>query len=190
MRLRPNMGLSPFIDRVLCFLFESRRQGFADPWTRDRRSMESRPSENRRGAEVVVSDPDGAVLASVDLSGTLATVGRLSDLNDIALQPDPELLVTRAGHCTLERVGAHWFVVDGGSVNGTFPPARPRRLATAHRAHGSPRRRLSSVCSPPSPTRATGASSSSSMVSSSPCRVRRRSTLAGRTFPVDPGDPE
>ena len=82
--------------------------------------MESRPSENGHGAEVVVSDPDGAVLASVDLSGTLATVGRLSDLNDIALQPDPELLVTRAGHCTLERAGAHWFVVDGGSVNGTF----------------------------------------------------------------------
>jgi DNA-binding response OmpR family regulator len=69
---------------------------------------------------MVVSGPDGAVLASVDLSGTQMTVGRLPDLNDIALQPDTELLVTRAGHFTLERSGAHWYVVDGGSVNGTF----------------------------------------------------------------------
>jgi DNA-binding winged helix-turn-helix (wHTH) protein len=82
--------------------------------------MESRPSEKERGAEIVVSGPDGAVLASVGLSGTRMTVGRLPDLNDIALQPDTELLVTRAGHLTLERLGAHWYVIDGGSVNGTF----------------------------------------------------------------------
>ena len=82
--------------------------------------MESRPSEKERGAEIVVSGPDGAVLESVGLSGTQVTVGRLPDLNDIALQPDAELLITRAGHFTLERTGAHWFVVDGGSVNGTF----------------------------------------------------------------------
>ena len=48
------------------------------------------------------------------------TIGRLPELNDIALQPDPELLVTRAAHCTLEREGRRWFVVDGGSVNGTY----------------------------------------------------------------------
>jgi hypothetical protein len=48
------------------------------------------------------------------------TVGRLPDLNDIALQPDDELLVTRAGHCTLEREGPGWFIVDGGGVNGTY----------------------------------------------------------------------
>jgi DNA-binding winged helix-turn-helix (wHTH) protein len=59
-------------------------------------------------------------LSSVALSSGHITVGRLSDVNDIALQPDPQLLVTRAAHCTLERAGAHWFVVDGGSVNGTF----------------------------------------------------------------------
>ena len=83
--------------------------------------MESRPSAGRgHGAEIVVSGPDGAVLANVELSGAVATVGRLPDVNDIALQPDPELLVTRAGHCTLERAGTHWFVIDGGSVNGTF----------------------------------------------------------------------
>jgi hypothetical protein len=82
--------------------------------------MESRPSEKEGGAEIVVSGPDGAVLASVDLAGSRMTVGRLPDFNDIALQPDAELLITRAGHCTLERSGAHWYVVDGGSVNGTF----------------------------------------------------------------------
>jgi DNA-binding winged helix-turn-helix (wHTH) protein len=82
--------------------------------------MESRPTEKEHRAEIVVSGPNGAVLASVDLSGTRITVGRLPDLNEIALQPDAELLVTRAGHFTLERAGAHWFVVDGGSVNGTF----------------------------------------------------------------------
>lgn len=48
------------------------------------------------------------------------TSGRLPELNDIALQPDPELVVTRAHHCTFERDGQRWFVVDGGSVNGTY----------------------------------------------------------------------
>jgi DNA-binding winged helix-turn-helix (wHTH) protein len=73
-----------------------------------------------RDAEIVVSGPDGARLTEVALSGDRVTVGRLPDANDIALQPDPELLVTRVAHCTFEREGARWFVVDGGSVNGTF----------------------------------------------------------------------
>ena len=82
--------------------------------------MPSSPVEGGRSAGVVVSGPDGSELGNVTLSGTQVTVGRLPDTNDIALEPDPELLVTRAAHCTLEREGAHWFVVDGGSVNGTF----------------------------------------------------------------------
>jgi len=73
-----------------------------------------------RSAEVVVSGPDGTELSRRALSGTRVTVGRLPDVNDVALQPDPELLVTRAAHCTFEREGERWFVVDGGSVNGTF----------------------------------------------------------------------
>ena len=79
----------------------------------------SSPREGGRAAEVVVSGPDGAVLADVALLGGRVTVGRLPGVNDIALQPDPKLLVTRAGHCTFELEGAQWFVVDGGSVNGT-----------------------------------------------------------------------
>jgi hypothetical protein len=80
----------------------------------------SSPGEPGRGAEVVVSGPDGATLDSVALSGSRLIVGRLPEVNDIVLQPDPELLVTRAGHCLLERQGARWFVVDGSNVNGTF----------------------------------------------------------------------
>ena len=76
--------------------------------------------ESRSAANVVVSAPDGQERSTVELSGERVTVGRLAAVNDIALEPDPELLVTREAHCTLEREGAHWFVVDGGSVNGTF----------------------------------------------------------------------
>jgi len=80
----------------------------------------SSPSELGRAAEVVVSSPDGGPEATVELSGPRVTVGRHSDANDIALEPDPELLVTRSDHCAFEREGTQWFVVDGGSVNGTF----------------------------------------------------------------------
>jgi hypothetical protein len=76
--------------------------------------------ESRSAVNVVVSSPDGSELTTLELSGDRVTVGRLPEMNDIALEPDPELLVTREGHCTLEHEGAHWFVVDGGSVNGTF----------------------------------------------------------------------
>jgi DNA-binding winged helix-turn-helix (wHTH) protein len=70
--------------------------------------------------DVVVTGPDAASIATVALSGDRVTVGRLSELNDIALQPDPELYVSRGAHCTLERDGDRWLLVDGGSVNGTY----------------------------------------------------------------------
>jgi pSer/pThr/pTyr-binding forkhead associated (FHA) protein len=72
------------------------------------------------GAAVLVLGPDGQELAEVELSGTRITVGRLPEVNDITLGPDPERRVTRSAHCTLERDGTRWAVVDGGSVNGTF----------------------------------------------------------------------
>jgi hypothetical protein len=71
-------------------------------------------------AAVVVSGLEGAMPFSVPLTGRRVTVGRLEDANDIALQPDPQQLVGRVAHCALEREGAGWFLVDGGSVNGTF----------------------------------------------------------------------
>ena len=72
-----------------------------------------------QNAGLVVLGPDGAQIADVELSGARVTVGRLPD-NDVVLQPDPERLVSRSAHCTLERDGAGWVVVDGGGVNGTF----------------------------------------------------------------------
>jgi hypothetical protein len=76
--------------------------------------------EVERGAEVVAVGPDGAELCILALPNHRLTVGRLPEHNDIALQPDPELLVTRVAHCTFEREGTRWLIVDGGSVNGTF----------------------------------------------------------------------
>ncbi len=67
-----------------------------------------------------MSGPDGGALATIQLAPPRVTVGRLAEVNDIVLEPDPELLVSRVAHCTLEADGPRWFVVDGGSVNGTF----------------------------------------------------------------------
>jgi hypothetical protein len=75
--------------------------------------------ESHAPAELVVSGP-GVPPRRVLLSGARVTVGRLADANDVALEPDPQQLVTRTGHLALERQGADWFLVDGGSVNGTF----------------------------------------------------------------------
>jgi hypothetical protein len=70
--------------------------------------------------KVVVSGPGAPEPRAVELSGDRMTVGRLPEVNDIALEPDPEHLVTRAEHCAFERAGSTWSIVDGGSVNGTF----------------------------------------------------------------------
>jgi pSer/pThr/pTyr-binding forkhead associated (FHA) protein len=48
---------------------------------------------------------------------TRLTIGR-SDDNDIVL-PDPHKKVSRR-HCTIEREGDRWWLVDEGSANGTF----------------------------------------------------------------------
>lgn len=47
-------------------------------------------------------------------------IGRLKDLNDISLQPDPLQLVTRYMHCSIEnKNNIHWLI-DNASKNGTF----------------------------------------------------------------------
>ena len=96
--------------------------------------MESRSSRvlPGRSGDVVVSDPSGKTLAVVPLDKDRVSVGRLPDANDVALEPDPERLVTRVEHCAFERERGRWFVVDGGSVNGTFV----RRGETLERVTG------------------------------------------------------
>jgi hypothetical protein len=56
----------------------------------------------------------------VELMNDQVVVGRLPDLNDIALQPDPQRLVTRRGHCTLQCDRGSWTLVDNGSANRTY----------------------------------------------------------------------
>jgi FHA domain/Transcriptional regulatory protein, C terminal len=84
--------------------------------------MEAGPVARERGREaaVAVFAPDGELQASLVLAAARLTVGRLAGENDIALGPDPERLVTRVTHCALESDGRRWYVVDGGSINGTF----------------------------------------------------------------------
>jgi hypothetical protein len=86
------------------------------------RSMETPHAarENAHDAAVLVLDPEGRRLAEVPLAGDRVSVGRLPAENDIVLGPDPERLVSRVGHCTLEHDRGRWLVVDGGGVNGTF----------------------------------------------------------------------
>jgi FHA domain-containing protein len=88
--------------------------------------------------ELVVLRPDGGLLRRVPLPGARVTVGRLPDRNDVALEPDPELLVGRVEHCALEKDGGHWFVIDGGSVNGTFVRRGGvvERVEHRHELHG------------------------------------------------------
>lgn len=55
-----------------------------------------------------------------ELTKNSMSIGRFELYNDIALEPDPQQLVTRKVHCTVERDIDGWWVIDNGSVNGTF----------------------------------------------------------------------
>lgn len=57
---------------------------------------------------------------TINITSERVTFGRLAEHNDIALQPDPQHLVTRVHHCSIERKDGIWWVVDNGSVNKTF----------------------------------------------------------------------
>lgn len=74
---------------------------------------------NDRLPHLEISGPDGQSL-TVPLSQDRTTIGRLGEFNDVALEPDPQQLVTRQVHCVIERDGGVWWVLDNGSVNGTF----------------------------------------------------------------------
>ena len=66
-----------------------------------------------------VSGPDGASFC-VEMKADRLTIGRYQQFNDIALEPDPQQLVTRKAHCTVERDSQGCWIIDNGSVNRTF----------------------------------------------------------------------
>lgn len=66
-----------------------------------------------------VRGPDGQSF-KLKVTADRVTIGRFRQHNDIGLEPDPQQLVTRMHHCTLEREAGVWWVVDNGSVNKTF----------------------------------------------------------------------
>ena len=70
-------------------------------------------------AYLEVRGPDGQEF-KVDLGRDRVTIGRFHDFNDVALEPDPQQLVTRKVHCAIEQDAQGWWVVDNGSVNRTF----------------------------------------------------------------------
>ncbi|MBW2663033.1 MAG: winged helix-turn-helix domain-containing protein [Deltaproteobacteria bacterium] len=55
-----------------------------------------------------------------DLKNVQTIIGRLQDVNEIALEPDPQKLVTRHMHCAIEIKSHFYWVVDNASKNGTF----------------------------------------------------------------------
>lgn len=68
---------------------------------------------------LLIRGPDGEQ-QRFDLIKDRVTVGRFQEFNDVALNPDPQHLVTRKAHCAIERDADGWWIVDNGSVNRTF----------------------------------------------------------------------
>lgn len=54
------------------------------------------------------------------ISNEKLLIGRWPDINDIALQPDPNCLVTRHMHCFIEIRNSTAWLMDNASKNGTF----------------------------------------------------------------------
>lgn len=65
-----------------------------------------------------IRQPQGKTF-QVELNRDRISIGRYPHSNDIALEPDPDHFVSRT-HCLLERRAGRWWVIDAGSVNGTF----------------------------------------------------------------------
>lgn len=68
---------------------------------------------------LTVQGPDGQAFTA-ELAQERLTIGRYREFNDVALEPDPQQLVTRKVHCAIERDAGGWWLVDNGSVNRTF----------------------------------------------------------------------
>jgi DNA-binding winged helix-turn-helix (wHTH) protein len=80
-----------------------------------------------------IQGPDGQE-QKIELSKERVTVGRFLEFNDVALDPDPQQLVTRKVHCSIERDGDGWWVVDNGAVNKTLLQKGPEVKIVSRRA--------------------------------------------------------
>ncbi len=68
---------------------------------------------------IEVFGPDGQQF-NVELVKDRITIGRFEHFNDVALEPDPQMLITRKAHCAVEYNSGSWWIADNGSVNRTF----------------------------------------------------------------------
>lgn len=75
--------------------------------------------ETEPGPALEILGPDGR-RRRVQLHGDRVTIGRFGDVNDIALTPDPQRLVSGRCHCFVELKGRRWRIVDDDSTNGTI----------------------------------------------------------------------
>lgn len=62
-----------------------------------------------------ITGPDGESIV-FPLRKTRITIGRFPPpTNDLALQPDPQQLVSRESHCFVEQQGSYWYIGSNGS---------------------------------------------------------------------------
>lgn len=81
-----------------------------------------------------VVDPNGKKFKH-GFENARIVIGRLAEANDIALESDPQKLITRYMHCAIEaRSGTYWLI-DNASKNGTFL----KRKGNMKRIHGEER---------------------------------------------------
>jgi len=63
-----------------------------------------------------ITGPEGECMV-ISLTKTRITLGRFPPpINDVALQPDPQHLVSREAHCFLEQQGSYWYIGSNGSA--------------------------------------------------------------------------
>ncbi len=66
---------------------------------------------SKRLPYLLIKGPDGQK-DKVYLTEEQMTIGRFAEFNDIALEPDPQQLISRQAHCALERAAGGWWIVD------------------------------------------------------------------------------
>src|SRR5207245_2365407 len=68
---------------------------------------------------LLITGPDGEQFRA-EIRTDRVTIGRSDLYNDIALEPDPQKLISRKIHCLLERTPDGWWVAHNGGINPTY----------------------------------------------------------------------